>query len=121
MSEAEAEETKFPELLWGRCPGCLFWLPPPCLAGAMASKLLCVVILVPGLAKGTVCWRIAQSFGLRRLSSGHFLWKNIEANTQVGDPAKQYREKGLVVPEHVITCLMMPEPENSRWMVFLGL
>ncbi|KAF3812417.1 hypothetical protein GH733_019553 [Mirounga leonina] len=83
----------------------------------MASKLLLVFILgPPGLAKGTVCQRIAQSFGLQHL----FLWKNIKANTQVGDMAKQYLEKGLLVPNHVITCLMMLELENGpgqHWLL----
>jgi len=81
----------------------------------MASKLLHVFILgPPGLAKGTVCQRIVQSFGLQHLSSGHFLRENIKANTEVGDMAKQYIEKGLLVPDHVITRLMMSELENRR-------
>ncbi|KAF6343989.1 adenylate kinase 4 [Rhinolophus ferrumequinum] len=81
----------------------------------MASKLLRAVILgPPGSGKGTVCQRIAQNFGLQHLSSGHFLRENIKANTEVGDMAKQYIEKGLLVPDHVITRLMMSELENRR-------
>lgn len=33
---------------------------------------------------------------------------------EVGDMAKQYIEKGLLVPDHVITRLMMLELENRR-------
>ncbi|KAM5320586.1 adenylate kinase 4, mitochondrial isoform 2-T5 [Glossophaga mutica] len=99
----------------------------------MASKLLRAVILgPPGSGKGTVCQRIAQNFGLQHLSSGHFLRENIKANTErgqggtkrgrealmlaseVGGMAKQYIEKGLLVPDHVITRLMMSELENRR-------
>ncbi|XP_055978366.1 adenylate kinase 4, mitochondrial [Sorex fumeus] len=81
----------------------------------MASKLLRAVILgPPGSGKGTVCQRIAQNFGLQHLSSGHFLRENIQARTEVGDMAKQYIEKGLLVPDHVITRLMMLELENRR-------
>lgn len=113
MSEAGAEETKFPGLLRGRCPGCQFGLP--LLSEAMASKLLRAVILgPPGSGKGTVCQRIAQNFSLQHLSSGHFLRENIKANTEVGDMAKQYIEKGLLVPDHVITRLMLLELENRR-------
>lgn len=80
VSEAGAEETKFPGLLRGRCPGRQFGLP--LLAEAMASKLLRAVILgPPGSGKGTVCQRIAQNFGLQHLSSGHFLRENIKADT----------------------------------------
>ncbi|XP_036715216.1 adenylate kinase 4, mitochondrial isoform X1 [Balaenoptera musculus] len=113
VSEAEAEEAKFPGLLRGRCPGCQFGLP--LLAKAMASKLLRAVILgPPGSGKGTVCQRIAENFGLQHLSSGHFLRENIKANTEVGDMAKQYIEKSLLVPDHVITRLMLSELENRR-------
>ncbi|XP_043819004.1 adenylate kinase 4, mitochondrial isoform X2 [Dromiciops gliroides] len=48
----------------------------------MASKLLRAVILgPPGSGKGTVCQRIADSFGLQHLSSGHFLRENIRTDT----------------------------------------
>ncbi|XP_073860814.1 adenylate kinase 4, mitochondrial isoform X3 [Macaca fascicularis] len=81
----------------------------------MASKLLRAVILgPPGSGKGTVCQRIAQNFGLQHLSSGHFLRENIKANTEVGEMAKQYIERSLLVPDHVITRLMMSELENRR-------
>ncbi|NXR42683.1 KAD4 kinase, partial [Zosterops hypoxanthus] len=44
----------------------------------MASKLLRAVVLgPPGSGKGTVCDRIARSFGLQHLSSGQFLRENI--------------------------------------------
>ncbi|XP_006773338.1 PREDICTED: adenylate kinase 4, mitochondrial [Myotis davidii] len=81
----------------------------------MASKLLRAVILgPPGSGKGTVCQRIAQNFGLQHLSSGHFLRENIKANTEVGDVAKQYIEKGRLVPDHVITRMMLSELENRQ-------
>nr|XP_033772396.1 adenylate kinase 4, mitochondrial isoform X2 [Geotrypetes seraphini] len=48
----------------------------------MASKLLRAVILgPPGSGKGTVCERIAKTFGLKHLSSGNFLRENIKSNT----------------------------------------
>uniref|UniRef100_A0A2R9AKR3 Adenylate kinase active site lid domain-containing protein n=1 Tax=Pan paniscus TaxID=9597 RepID=A0A2R9AKR3_PANPA len=82
---------------------------------AVASKLLSAVILRPPCSgKGTVCQRIAQNFGFQDFSSGHFLWENIKAKTEVGEMAKQYIEKSLLVPDHVITRLMMSELENSR-------
>lgn len=45
---------------------------------AMASKLLRAVVLgPPGSGKGTVCERIARSFGLQHLSSGQFLRESL--------------------------------------------
>ncbi|XP_048716490.1 adenylate kinase 4, mitochondrial isoform X2 [Caretta caretta] len=81
----------------------------------MASKLLRAVVLgPPGSGKGTVCQRIAESFGLQHLSSGHFLRENIRAKSEVGVLAKQYLEQGLLVPDHVITRVMMMELEKKQ-------
>ncbi|XP_062834293.1 adenylate kinase 4, mitochondrial [Anolis carolinensis] len=81
----------------------------------MASKLLRAVVLgPPGSGKGTVCERIAKSFGLQHLSSGQFLRENIQAKSDVGLLAKQYLEKGLLVPDHVFTRVMMTELDKMQ-------
>ncbi|XP_067996935.1 adenylate kinase 4, mitochondrial isoform X2 [Melanerpes formicivorus] len=47
----------------------------------MASKLLRAVVLgPPGSGKGTVCERIARSFGLQHLSSGQFLRESLRGD-----------------------------------------
>ncbi|KAM6077963.1 adenylate kinase 4, mitochondrial isoform 1-T1 [Theristicus caerulescens] len=82
---------------------------------AMASKLLRAVVLgPPGSGKGTVCERIARSFGLQHLSSGQFLRESLRGGGEVGVLAKQYLERGLLVPDHVITRMMMTELEKRR-------
>uniref|UniRef100_A0A670IWU7 GTP:AMP phosphotransferase AK3, mitochondrial n=1 Tax=Podarcis muralis TaxID=64176 RepID=A0A670IWU7_PODMU len=86
----------------------------------MASKLLRAVVLgPPGSGKGTVCERIAKSFGLHHLSSGQFLRENIRANSDVGILAKQYLEKGLLVPDHVFTRVMITELEKMQTQPWL--
>ncbi|XP_071606014.1 adenylate kinase 4, mitochondrial isoform X1 [Heliangelus exortis] len=81
----------------------------------MASKLLRAVVLgPPGSGKGTVCERIARSFGLQHLSSGQILRESLAGGGEVGVLAKQYLERGLLVPDHVITHLMMTELEKRR-------
>ncbi|NXX85030.1 KAD4 kinase, partial [Urocolius indicus] len=48
----------------------------------MASKLLRAVVLgPPGSGKGTVCERIARSFGLQHLSSGQFLRESLSSGS----------------------------------------
>ncbi|XP_063154138.1 adenylate kinase 4, mitochondrial isoform X3 [Candoia aspera] len=86
----------------------------------MASKLLRAVVLgPPGSGKGTVCERIAKSFGLKHLSSGQFLRESIRANSDIGILAKQYLEKGLLVPDHVISRVMMTELEKMQTQPWL--
>uniref|UniRef100_A0A8C2M7S2 Adenylate kinase active site lid domain-containing protein n=1 Tax=Cricetulus griseus TaxID=10029 RepID=A0A8C2M7S2_CRIGR len=69
----------------------------------MASKLLPRNLRPHSSGKGTVCERITQNFGLQHLSSGHFLRESLEASTEVGDAARQYLEKGLLVPDQLET------------------
>lgn len=86
----------------------------------MASKLLRAVVLgPPGSGKGTVCERIAKSFGLQHLSSGQFLRENILANSDVGILAKQYLEQGLLVPDHVFTRVMISELDKMQTQPWL--
>ncbi|NWR30556.1 KAD4 kinase, partial [Tachuris rubrigastra] len=54
----------------------------------MASKLLRAVVLgPPGSGKGTVCERIARSFGLQHLSSGQFLRESLGGGDAQGGAA----------------------------------
>ncbi|RMC08780.1 hypothetical protein DUI87_15031 [Hirundo rustica rustica] len=82
----------------------------------MASKLLRAVVLgPPGSGKGTVCERISRSFGLQHLSSGQFLRESLGGGgAEAGALAQQYLERGLLVPDHVITRVMMTELEKRR-------
>ncbi|KAM4739186.1 adenylate kinase 4, mitochondrial isoform 1-T1 [Anableps anableps] len=80
----------------------------------MAKVLRAAVLGPPGSGKGTICKRIAQSFGLQYLSSGHFLREGIAANTEAGVLAKTYIERGMLVPDQVMTKLMLPKLEQMR-------
>ncbi|KAM6168822.1 adenylate kinase 4, mitochondrial isoform 1-T2 [Erethizon dorsatum] len=87
----------------------------------MAARLLRAAVLgPPGSGKGTVSQRVAHSFGLQHLSSARFLRDSLRAGSEVGDMARKYLEKGLLVPDHVITRLMMSELElrsGQHWLL----
>ncbi|XP_062437803.1 adenylate kinase 4, mitochondrial isoform X2 [Rhea pennata] len=81
----------------------------------MGSRVLRAVVLgPPGSGKGTVCERIARSFGLPRLSGGRVLRESVRAGGEVGALAKQYVERGLPVPDHVLTRLVTAELQRRR-------
>ncbi|KAI2663589.1 Adenylate kinase 4, mitochondrial [Labeo rohita] len=89
----------------------------------MAKLFRAVIMGPPGSGKGTISERIAHSFGLKHLSSGDFVRENIAAKTEAGVQAKTYIKKGLLVPDHVMTRLLLPRLGDDqiqlvvRWYV----
>ncbi|XP_034036692.1 adenylate kinase 4, mitochondrial-like [Thalassophryne amazonica] len=78
----------------------------------MAKLIRALIMGPPGSGKGTISKRIAQSFGLEYLSSGHYLRQSITANTEAGVLVKSYVERGMLVPDHIINRLMIPRLEQ---------
>ena len=61
----------------------------------------------PGTGKGTQAARMADRFGLKPMSSGDTLRAELKAGSDVGKKAKQYMEAGTLVPDDVITAVML--------------
>jgi adenylate kinase len=64
----------------------------------------------PGSGKGTQSEKIVQKFGLVHLSTGNLLRHEIESKTPLGLEAKNFIDKGQLVPDEVVigmidTCL----------------
>lgn len=56
----------------------------------------------PGAGKGTQAEVICRQRGMEHISTGDMLRGAVEAGTPVGLRAKQYMEKGLLVPDEVV-------------------
>ncbi|XP_056460415.1 adenylate kinase 4, mitochondrial isoform X4 [Gadus chalcogrammus] len=78
----------------------------------MAKLFRTAIMGPPGSGKGTISKRIAQNFGLQYLSSGHFLREGIAANTDAGVLVKGYVERSMLVPDHLMSRLMLPRLEQ---------
>ncbi|XP_029938284.1 adenylate kinase 4, mitochondrial [Salarias fasciatus] len=78
----------------------------------MAKFFRAAIMGPPGSGKGTISKRIAQSFGLQYLSSGHFLREGIAAKTEAGLLVGSYVERGMLVPDLVMNRLMLPRLEQ---------
>ncbi|OXT06198.1 adenylate kinase [Thermoanaerobacterium thermosaccharolyticum] len=55
----------------------------------------------PGAGKGTQAERIVNDYKIPHISTGDIFRYNIKNNTELGKLAKQYTEKGLLVPDDV--------------------
>ncbi|KAM3620506.1 uncharacterized protein V6R79_024631 [Siganus canaliculatus] len=86
----------------------------------MAKLFRAAIMGPPGSGKGTISRRIAESFGLQYLSSGHFLRQSIAEKTEAGLLVQTYVERSLLVPDPVMTRLMLPRLEQlsgQSWLL----
>lgn len=61
-----------------------------------------VLLGAPGAGKGTQATRISEKYSLPHISTGDILRKNIKEGTTLGKAAKDYIDKGLLVPDEVV-------------------
>ncbi|XP_074809418.1 GTP:AMP phosphotransferase AK3, mitochondrial isoform X2 [Natator depressus] len=74
--------------------------------------LRAVIMGPPGSGKGTVSSRIVKHFALKHLSSGDLLRDNLQRRTEVGVIAKTYIDQGQLIPDDIMTRLMLNELKN---------
>src|SRR6266511_3421890 len=60
----------------------------------------------PGSGKGTLAARLQQEFGLRHVSSGHLLRREVESGSAIGLRARLFLEKGELVPDRTVLKFM---------------
>ncbi|XP_010875675.1 GTP:AMP phosphotransferase AK3, mitochondrial isoform X1 [Esox lucius] len=87
---------------------------------AIQRILRAVIMGPPGSGKGTVSGRIVKSFGLAHLSSGDLLRSNIKSKTELGLLMKSCIDQGQLVPDDVISRLILTEMRNmdqSSWLL----
>lgn len=61
----------------------------------------------PGTGKGTQAARLAEKFDLQAMSSGDVLRKELKAGSDIGKQAEQFMKAGTLVPDAVITGVML--------------
>lgn len=82
-----------------------------------------VIFGAPGSGKGTQSERIIEEFGLDHISTGDVLRKEIKNETELGKIAKEYIEKGQLVPDELIVDMLakvLDEKEGSNGVIFDG-
>ena len=61
-----------------------------------------LMIGAPGAGKGTQAVRVAEHFGVTHISSGDLLRDHVKRETSIGRTAKEYIERGDLVPDAVV-------------------
>lgn len=67
----------------------------------------------PGAGKGTQAARLVERFGLRHVSTGDLLRREMAAGTELGLQAKSLIEQGMLVPDEVVEGMIASELESN--------
>jgi adenylate kinase len=74
----------------------------------------------PGSGKGTQSEKLIEKYGLRHLSTGELLRKEMEDCTSLGLEAKSFMDKGDLVPDEVvigiIRCILDNNPDANGFL-----
>mmetsp|Transcript_49127 Transcript_49127/g.113847 ORF Transcript_49127/g.113847 Transcript_49127/m.113847 type:complete len:221 (-) Transcript_49127:123-785(-) len=70
------------------------------------AKPLVVIAGPPAAGKGTQCSKIKDEYGFVHISTGDILRENVKQGTELGKKAKEYMDKGALVPSDLIVDLV---------------
>lgn len=60
----------------------------------------------PGAGKGTQAANIVKEYSIPHISTGDIFRKNIKEGTELGIKAKEYMDKGLLVPDELVVAIV---------------
>ncbi|KAK8552629.1 hypothetical protein V6N12_041213 [Hibiscus sabdariffa] len=91
-------------------------------ASAKAEPLKVIISGAPASGKGTQCELITKKYGLVHISAGDLLRAEIAAASENGKLAKEYMEKGQLVPNEIVVMmvkerLLQPDSQQKGWLL----
>lgn len=85
----------------------------------MKPKQIIILIGGPGSGKGTQAELLAKKMGIQVLSPGTILRKAIEKKTVIGKKAAPYIKKGILVPDDIVSSLVIKRIAKIRKGIIL--
>eukprot|EP01018_Ginkgo_biloba_P023852 Gb_32688 [translate_table: standard] len=95
---------------------------PPVEAIAKSEPLKVMISGAPASGKGTQCEFIAKKYGLVHIAAGDLLRVEVAAGTENGKRAKEYMEKGLLVPDEIVVTMVkerlaQQDAQEKGWLL----
>ncbi len=75
--------------------------------GRKGAHMKIIMLGAPGAGKGTQAKKIAAKYDIPHISTGDIFRANIKNNTELGQKAKTYMDKGELVPDSLVVDLIM--------------
>ena len=72
-----------------------------------------IMLGAPGAGKGTQAKMIAEKCGIPHISTGDIFRANIKNGTELGAKAKEYMDKGLLVPDELVCDLVVDRIQQA--------
>ncbi|MFH0796869.1 MAG: nucleoside monophosphate kinase [Candidatus Omnitrophota bacterium] len=85
----------------------------------VSKKRIVVFFGPPGVGKGTIATRLAAEFGFRFVSSGDLLRDSVKNKTELGSEAKCFMDAGGLVPDGLVTRMVLARLDEVNGGVFL--
>ena len=73
-----------------------------------------IMLGAPGAGKGTIASQMEERYNLPHISSGDIFRENIKNKTKLGNLAKEYIDKGELVPDDVTIELMISTLDSDK-------
>jgi len=82
-----------------------------------------ILLGAPGAGKGTQAVKLAEKYNIPQVSTGDIFRSNIKNGTELGKKAKEYMDKGLLVPDEVTIDIVkdrLQQPDCSNGFILDG-
>ncbi|KAL2538841.1 Adenylate kinase 2 [Forsythia ovata] len=91
-------------------------------SGIKAEPLKVMISGAPASGKGTQCELITKKYDLVHIAAGDLLRAEVAAGTENGRRAKEYMEKGQLVPDEIVVTmvkerLLQPDSQEKGWLL----
>ena len=70
------------------------------------NRLRLILLGPPGAGKGTQASAIVEKYNIPHISTGDIFRENIKNQTELGMKAKEYMDKGLLVPDELVISIV---------------
>lgn len=91
----------------------LFSVPLFAMGQSQNPQTVLIMLGAPGAGKGTQAIRLSESLGIPQISTGDLFRENLRNQTPIGQKAKEYMEKGQLVPDEVVLDMLFERLKSA--------